>query len=104
MATAKFIRAGKAHRISRPPRRQPAPPDASALRIVRSRLETIRAATVIASAALLRQGADIDPDVSLLLQRFVVAEIGHQIEALDAVLAGGAPRTPNLHDCAGGRP
>jgi hypothetical protein len=65
--------------------------------------ETVRAAGVIASAARLRQGADIDADVSLLLQRFVVAEIGHQIEALDAVLAG-APRTPNLHDRAGGQP
>jgi hypothetical protein len=39
---------------------------------------------------LVLQNADIDADVALLLRRFVVDELGRQIEALDAVLAGSA--------------
>lgn len=77
-------------------RRKPArphthsPPWGSVLRAVRSRLETVRAGVITASSALVLQNADIDSDVALLLRRFVVDELGRQIEALDTVLAGGA--------------
>jgi hypothetical protein len=61
------------------------------LRAIRSRLETVRAGVITASSALVLQNADIDSDVALLLRRFVVDELGRQIEALDTILAGGAP-------------
>lgn len=58
----------------------------SVLRAVRNRLDTVRAGVLTASSALVLQNAEIDSDVALLLRRFVVDELGRQIEALDAVL------------------
>ena len=51
----------------------------------------MRAGVITASSALVLQNAELDSDVALLLRRFVVDELGRQIEALDAILAGGAP-------------
>jgi hypothetical protein len=91
LRTRNSTRAGKAlpDKPRRKPNRQPAhSPFGSVLRTVRSRLETVRAGVITASCALVLQNADIDSDVALLLRRFVVDELGRQIETLDAVLAG----------------
>ena len=113
MATAKFIRAGKARssipRRSR--RRPPSVPAAApqltgrkravipgtraagrtdALREIRSKLEIAMAVVCISSAALRAQGADNDANVALCLQRCAGDEIDRQIERIDALLEGGA--------------
>lgn len=113
MATAKFIRAGKAHpSIPRRSRRKPPSVYASAsqltghkravpgaraagqtdaLREIRSKLEIAMAVVCISSAALRAQSADHDAQVALCLQRCAGDEIDRQIEHIDALLEGGAP-------------
>jgi hypothetical protein len=112
MATAKFIRAGKAHSsIPRRSRRRPpsvpatssqltgrkravtgtrAAGQADALREIRSKLEIAMAVVCISSAALRAQSADNDACVALCLQRCAGDEIDRQIERIDALLEGGA--------------
>jgi hypothetical protein len=112
MATAKFIRAGRAHpsiprRSERKPPTVPAVPaqlsrrgravpgtratgQTDALREIRSKLEIAMAVVCISSAALRVQSADNDAVVALCLQRCAGDEIDRQIERIDALLEGGA--------------
>lgn len=62
----------------------------SALRKVRSRLETVRSAAYVSSAALCLQRADSDVDVALVLRHFVGDVLDQEIQALDAVVGGSA--------------
>ena len=83
-------------RLSRNPRRQPAshcPPvrsldSVSALSEVRNRLEVVRAAAYVSSAALRLQQADSDADVAIVLQRLVGDVLDREIQKLDAVVNG----------------
>ena len=113
MATAKFIRAGRAHpsipRRSR--RKSPSIPadvkaqlnrrkravpgncaagQTDALREIRSKLEIAMAVVCISSADLRAQSADNDAGVALCLQRCAGDEIDRQIERIDALFEGGA--------------
>ena len=83
-------------RLSRNTRPQPAPlrsparslDSVSALREVRSRLEVVRAAAYVSSAALRLQQADSDADVAIILRRLVADVLDREIQELDAVIGG----------------
>ncbi len=99
MATAKFIRAGKAHSSIPRSRRKPpvsalpglrAGDPTGTLREIRSKLEIAMAVVCISTATLRAQNTDWDADVALCLQRCAGDEIDRQIERIDALLEGGA--------------
>ena len=83
---------------SRKPRRKPAPPKPSkvrtatdsqhdtALRQIRNRLEIAMSVAYVTGAALKDQGADVDQEAALALQRCVGDELDQQIERIDSLI------------------
>ena len=62
----------------------------SFLRLMRERINTVRATVYLCSAALRAQQSDADTDVALVLQRSAGDALDREVEALDVILAEGA--------------
>ena len=62
----------------------------SFLRLMRERINTVRATVYLCTATLRAQQSDADTDVALVLQRSAGDALDREVEALDVILAEGA--------------